>query len=121
VPGLKPLAMAAVGLALAACHAQATVRAGDGDPARGQRLVNLVGCGSCHQIPGVAGADGMVGPPLIHMGRRTMIAGMLPNTPANMMVWLEHPQRIVPGNAMPDTGLGDGDARDITAYLASLR
>jgi hypothetical protein len=28
---------------------------------------------------------------------------------------------VVPGNAMPDMGLSDAQARDITAYLVDLR
>jgi cytochrome c1 len=61
-----------------------------------------------------------VGPPLDHMGRRVFIAGLLRNTPENMVRWLRFPQRIVPGNAMPDMGLTERQARDITAYLYTL-
>jgi cytochrome c2 len=31
------------------------------------------------------------------------------------------PQRIVPGNAMPDMGLNERQARDIAAYLYTLQ
>ena len=55
------------------------------------------------------------------MAERTIIAGMLPNTPGNMIHWLEAPQSVVPGNAMPNMELDDHDARDIAAYLYSLR
>ncbi len=54
------------------------------------------------------------------MSRRTIIAGLLQNTPANMVTWLRAPQDIVPGNAMPDLGLPEEQARDITAYLYTL-
>jgi hypothetical protein len=53
-----------------------------GNPQRGAVLIAGLGCGSCHDIPGVRGADGRVGPPLGNIGERTIIAGMLPNTPA---------------------------------------
>jgi cytochrome c2 len=88
-----------------------------GDPGRGKVLVDRFSCGACHQIDGVANADGQVGPPLATFAGRTMIAGVLPNTPPNLVRWLEHPQAVVPGNAMPDTGLDDAQARDIAAYL----
>jgi hypothetical protein len=44
-------------------------------------------CGTCHVIPGVTGADALVGPPLDGIGTRRYIAGILPNTPDNMMQW----------------------------------
>lgn len=66
-------------------------------------------------------ANGLVGPPLDFMGERIFIAGMLRNTPANMVTWLRNPQDVVPGNAMPDTGLSEAQARDVTAYLYTLR
>jgi cytochrome c1 len=78
-------------------------------------------CGSCHEIPGVQEADGLVGPPLTHFSQRTMIAGLLPNTPANLEYWLQQPQAVTPGNGMPDLGLSDHDARDIAAYLDRIR
>lgn len=92
-----------------------------GDPDRGAGLITQDGCGACHVVPGIAGADGLVGPPLTMMGRRIYLAGLLRNTPDNMMWWLRQPQQVVPGNAMPDMGLSARDARDIAAYLYTLR
>jgi cytochrome c2 len=92
-----------------------------GDVRHGARLVASIGCGSCHVIPGIDGADGMVGPPLTDIGRRIYLAGVLRNTPENMMFWLQNPQRVVPGNAMPDMGLTRDQAQDIAAYLYTLR
>jgi cytochrome c2 len=91
-----------------------------GSPERGALYIKQVGCGSCHIIPGINGAQGLVGPPLDHMGKRIFIAGLLRNTPANMVTWLRFPQQVVPGNAMPEMGLNEGQARDITAYLYTL-
>jgi cytochrome c1 len=62
-----------------------------------------------------------VGPPLILFGERTMIAGELPNTPDNLVRWLENPQMIENGTAMPDLGLTVDQAYDIAAYLYTLR
>lgn len=92
-----------------------------GDPARGATLIRNAGCGACHEIPGVVGAHGIVGPPLTHIASRKIIAGRLPNTPANLTLWLRDPQAVVPGNAMPNGGLTDAQARDIAAYLYTLR
>lgn len=92
-----------------------------GDPDQGRVLVTRASCGACHRIPGVENAHGEVGPPLAHYAQRTVIAGMLPNTPQNLTYWIAHPQAVVPGNAMPNTGLSDQEARDVAAYLYTLR
>jgi cytochrome c len=91
------------------------------DAQRGRALIRDVGCPSCHTIPGVRGARGNVGPPLVRFADRTYIAGMLRNEPRNLVTWLRHPQQVVPGNAMPEMGLDERDARDIAAYLYTLR
>jgi cytochrome c1 len=71
-------------------------------------------------IPGVSGAEGLVGPPLDRMGKRVYIAGVLRNTPDNMITWLRNPQSFVPNNAMPNMGIDHQQARDIAAYLYTL-
>jgi cytochrome c2 len=92
-----------------------------GDASEGAALIRRYGCGNCHTIPGISGADGLVGPPLNNMSRRIFIAGVLRNSPENMMAWIEEPQRFIPGNAMPNMGISRRDAQNITAYLYSLR
>jgi cytochrome c2 len=92
-----------------------------GHPHRGAKLIAHLGCGTCHSVPGIQHADGRVGPPLGGIADRTIIAGILPNTPENMMAWLRAPQSVVPGNVMPDMGINSHDARDIAAYLYTLR
>jgi cytochrome c2 len=96
-------------------------RSSFGDAAHGSQLIRDFGCGTCHSIPGIEGADGSVGPPLDAVGRRTYLAGTLPNTPDNMMKWLRDPQRFAPGTVMPNTGLSGDQARDIVAYLQTLQ
>ena len=91
-----------------------------GDPHRGAQLINQYGCGSCHTVPGVKGADGLVGPPLTKFGSRSYIAGTLVNSGPNLQRWIENPQEIEPGNAMPDLGVTPEDAQDIAAYLFTL-
>jgi cytochrome c2 len=102
-------------------YAQAAETSFGGNPDRGAALVGKFGCGACHIIPGIDGADGLVGPPLDHMGKRVFVAGVLRNTPDNMITWLRDPQSVVPNNAMPDLGLDEQEARDVAAYLSTLQ
>jgi cytochrome c2 len=91
------------------------------DAGAGAALVTKLGCGSCHTIPGIVDASGMVGPSLEHVASRQFIAGVLRNTPDNMVQWLRFPQRIVPGNAMPDLAISQDDAQRLTAFLETLK
>ncbi len=100
--------------------AQATESRNHGDPERGAALIGKLGCGACHTIPGITGADGLVGPPLDRIGSRVYVAGVLRNTPDNMVTWLRDPQSVVPNNAMPNMGIDQQQARDIAAYLYTL-
>lgn len=89
----------------------------DGSPQRGEAMFIQYGCGSCHALRNVRTATGMVGPPLDGIALRVIIGGHLANTPANMEHWIRDPQHVSPGTAMPDLGVSEGDARDITAFL----
>ena len=130
-PRLDPAALAVpavliAALLLAGCdyHAQsASARPAKvpGNAARGAELLNRYGCGGCHEIPGIVGATGLVGPPLFKMERRTIIAGVLHNSPEAMRAWIMNPQRFVPGNAMPNLNVSPRDATDMTAYIYTLR
>jgi cytochrome c1 len=91
--------------------------ASDNSIIAGRRLLANYGCGSCHAIPGVPGADAMVAPPLNCFYQRTYIAGHLPNTKENLMKWIQTPQEIEPGTAMPDLGVSEEDASNIADYL----
>jgi cytochrome c len=98
----------------------AAARAHQGDPTRGQQLISTYGCGSCHVVPGVRQANGLVGPPLTSFGKRSYIAGELPNNAANLKKWIMNPTSVEPGTAMPDLGVTAVDAQDIAAYLLTL-
>jgi cytochrome c1 len=91
-----------------------------GHPDRGAELIARYGCGSCHTIPGINRANGLVGPPLTRFGARSYIAGELPNNAGNLQRWISDPQAVEPGTAMPDLGVGAIDAQDIAAYLYTL-
>lgn len=114
-------------LATAACggdgdaqRAAAGVLAG-GDAARGRQLMREYGCGSCHVIPGVIGAHGRVGPPLDGIADRRYLAGSLPNTPEEMLRWIQHPRALAPNTAMPEMGVRPDEARDMASHLYTLR
>lgn len=92
-----------------------------GDAARGSVLFARYGCTSCHTIPGVRQANGKVGPPLTSWSQRRYIAGTAPNTPENLILFIRDPDQIRPGTAMPNVGATERDARNMAAYLYTLR
>jgi cytochrome c len=92
-----------------------------GDAERGRRTIERYGCGSCHTIPGVHGADKLVGPSLERMASRTYVAGVLVNRPDNLVAWIQDPPGIDPLTAMPRLGVTEPEARDIATYLCTLQ
>ena len=87
----------------------------------GKAAIGRYNCGACHRIPGIAGASGETGPALNGIAVRAQIAGVLVNNPANLSRWLRDPQQVLPGNGMPDQNLTEDEARDIAAYLYTIR
>ena len=116
-----------VGIALSAALAGCVVSNVNGVPEprpapdsnieTGRVLIANYGCGTCHSIPGIAGADSIAAPPLDRFYERTYIAGRLPNTWENLTQWIQDPQGIEPGTAMPNLGITPDEARDLAAYL----
>jgi cytochrome c1 len=92
-----------------------------GDVGRGRVALSTYGCGTCHEVPGVRGAIGLVGPPLAHLASRIYVAGVLANTPERLIDWIQHPRHVDPRTAMPELDVSEADARDIAAYLYSLK
>ncbi|WP_407158626.1 c-type cytochrome [Bradyrhizobium sp. STM 3557] len=88
-----------------------------GDPARAHDIMRRYGCGGCHTIPGLAGADGQVGPPLTGLVHRIYVGGVANNSPDNLIKWIVSPQTFTPRSAMPATGITEAEARDVAAYL----
>jgi cytochrome c len=122
----KAVALIAILLCVSSCNRRDAVREEavtltGGNPDNGVAAISRYGCGSCHDIPGIRAARGTVGPPLARIAVRTYLAGRLSNTPANMMQWIQHPQHVERGTAMPEMGVTEADARDITAFLYTLR
>jgi cytochrome c2 len=91
------------------------------DIERGRALMAQYQCGRCHRAADVPGADGAAAPPLDDFGRRSYVAGTLPNLPGPLQRYLLDPAAAVPGTTMPDLGLQPADARDIAGYLLHAR
>ena len=90
-----------------------------GDPDRAPELIRRYGCGGCHTIPGIPGADGQVGPPLSDLIHRLYIGGVAVNSADQLAQWIVSPQQFSPHSAMPATGISEEEAGDIAAYLYS--
>jgi len=114
-------AAALAALALTGCNSGPKPPPGVvGDPARGKLALSQYACHSCHKIPGVVGSETYVGRPLEGIAKRPFIAGDLLNNQANLMHWIRDPQAVQPGTAMPNLGVSEKDARDMSAYLLTL-
>ena len=94
---------------------------GGGNARVGRNEIRKYGCNACHEISGVPGARGLIGPPLNGISQRYYIAGELPNTPDNLMRWIQHPRQVEAHTLMPEMGVTEQDSRDIAAYLYTLR
>lgn len=95
----------------------------DDDPAAStaaRALIAQNGCGTCHRIPEIDGADGVTGPPLMAMSRQVYVAGILPNTIEALTAFIADPQAVDPRSAMPDLGLSHDEARQIAQYLYAV-
>lgn len=122
------LLLAVVSLLLVSCDnlSDSRVRAAyittsGGNARTGRDTIRKYGCYACHTIDGVPGARGLVGPPLDGISNREFIAGELPNTPENLMRWIQHPRQVEPHTVMPEMGVTEQDSRDIAAYLYTLQ
>lgn len=89
----------------------------EGDRMEGKTALTQYACTACHIIDGIVGRDIRVGPPLRNLADQRYIAGIVPNTPQNLVRWIRAPQEMDPLSAMPDMGVTADDARDMAAYL----
>jgi cytochrome c2 len=88
-----------------------------GDSAQAPSLIRRYGCGGCHTISAIAGADGKVAAPLDQLRKRVYIGGVLQNTPDNLVRWIVSPRSFSPQTAMPETGITEAEARHVAAFL----
>jgi cytochrome c len=109
---------------LSSCNRDAERAAAEmtgGTPAKGRVAISRYGCSTCHTVPGVSGANGLVGPPLSQIASRVYLAGRLQNTPDNMIRWIQDPHGVDDKTAMPNLNVTEADARDIASYLYTLK
>jgi mono/diheme cytochrome c family protein len=92
-----------------------------GDSARGRAVIASVGCGACHEIPGLAGARGIVGPSLAGFARRSYITGGVANRPEELARFVRDAPGFSPVTAMPAMPVSEAEARDVAAFLYTLR
>lgn len=90
-------------------------------PRRGRQALTQYACNACHTIPGVTGSSADVGPPLAGFANRETIAGSITNTPEQLARWIRDPRSVHPLTTMPNMQVGQRDARDIAAYLATSK
>lgn len=90
-----------------------------GDASRAPASLRRFGCTGCHEIPGISGADGKVGGSLSDLRKRVYVGGVLNNTSDNLVQWIVSPPKFSPRTAMPVTGISEGEARDVAAFLYS--
>jgi len=115
-------------LLLAACGGSAPAVGGANaetqEASAGKALFSTKGCLACHVAPGVPGATGTIGPSLAGIGdsaRKPALADGGANTPENIKAWIQDPQKLKPGTMMPNLGLTDKEASDLTAFLLTLK
>ena len=111
-----------------------------GNAHRGRQAFSSSACIGCHAVAGNPMAMGVTGPNLTHFGSRSTIgAGLFPNTPAYLALWIKNARSMKPGSIMPtfgmneydpqlktkvasaQGGLSDQQVADIVAYLTSLK
>ncbi|WP_269713298.1 c-type cytochrome [Caulobacter sp. NIBR2454] len=119
---MKRVCAILIGMSLCACDgAKTTPRAIAGaDPGAGRAAMERVGCGACHQIPGVRWPQGKVGPSLEGFADRALIAGQLPNQPQTLAAFIRNAPALSPNSGMPPMPVTEEEARDIAAYLYTL-
>ena len=84
-----------------------------GDPARAPELMRR--CVACHTVRGVAAPGGLLGPNLSDPEK------LLTRKPQELIAYIVDPKSANPKSVMPRTGISEMEARDVVAYLLSLR
>jgi cytochrome c oxidase subunit 2 len=103
----------------------------EGLEARGREIFLRSTCVACHTVEGT-NARGTLGPNLTRLGARTTLgAGLLENTPENLIAWIRDPAQFKPGvkmpgaavggGGLPPTGLSDEEIEAVAAYLSSMK
>jgi len=90
-----------------------------GNAARGKEIVESVGCLACHaigdetKVRALRGTSYDIAPELTRVGSKV--------TPDWIYDWIRNPRHYNPTTKMPNLRLTDGEARDVTAYLSTMK
>lgn len=116
-------ATAAALLSLCACadKSDAPRAIAGADAGQGLAVIDRVGCAACHRIPGVAWPTGSVGGSLSGFADRSLIAGRFPNQPEILVRWLRDAPSMSAETGMPPIPITEDEARDVAAYLYTLK
>jgi mono/diheme cytochrome c family protein len=90
------------------------------DPRSGLAVIERVGCGSCHAIPGLDWPRGGVAANLDGFADQALVAGRLPNRPDVLAGFVRDAPALAPGIAMPAMPMTEEESRDVAAYLYTL-
>ena len=93
---------------------------------RGKKLMISQGCLGCHKY---RGRGGSLGPDITHVGEKTVHDLDFHHLPEGyqrtvedwMLAHFKSPSAVVPNTLMPEMDLTDQGARDLTAYMISLK
>ncbi len=86
-----------------------------------QNIIEKGICWTCHIIPDIPKAQGIIGPSLAGFGSRDKIVGLLELNADNLKKWLKDPQSIKPGTGMPAAvALSEAEIDELASYLLSL-
>ena len=94
-----------------------------GDPARGQALINSVGCLGCHIVDAPGSADFPDDEPRFTGYRQQgpNLWGIGSKVSADWLyTWVQNPEHYFPDTVMPNLRLTEREAADATAFLMSL-
>lgn len=89
--------------------------------ARGRETIARAGCTSCHTVPGIRWPQGQVGPSLHGFAASNLISGRLPNRPDILAAYVANAPAVLPGTTMPAMPINREEARDVAAYLYTLK
>jgi mono/diheme cytochrome c family protein len=93
--------------------------AGSGNAASGKKIVDQVGCKGCHVVGDDLrmrqdrGTSYDIAPELTRVGSKA--------NPDWIFEWIKNPRGVNPDARMPNLRLTDQEARDVTAYLLTLK
>jgi mono/diheme cytochrome c family protein len=93
--------------------------AGSGNPEKGQKVMETYGCKGCHvvgddvRVRQARGTSYDIAPELNRVGSKV--------SPDWAFEWIKNPRAVNPDARMPNLRLEDAEARDVVAYLMTLK